>query len=98
MIGAREMGEIEARQSTSLPRLYDLSEVVALHIDFATMHQFALLRNAAKIKEQTRAAIFAPSPLQYGFARMYQTLSGNPKLVIKVFREKEAAMKWLEAT
>lgn len=94
--GAQEMAELEAREPVTPSRLNDLTAVTDLEIEFETMHQFSLLRKESPLKNATRSAIVVSNDLQFGFARMYQTMNGNPQLEIRVFRDQAEALAWLE--
>jgi hypothetical protein len=95
MHGAREMAEIEAREPVTPPRLTDLSKVTEFNIDFGSVQKFADLREKAPVKNLTRSAIVAPTELQFGFARMYQTILAHPQIEVQVFRAKADALAWL---
>jgi hypothetical protein len=94
--GAQEMAEIEAQEPVTPPRLNDLSDVTALEVDFWSIQQFAAMRKDSQLKNPTRSAIVAPNVLQFGFARMYQTVQANPQLEVQVFRSRADAIAWLE--
>jgi hypothetical protein len=95
--GAREMAEIEAREPVTPARLNDLSEVTEFEVNFASVQQFADAREKSPLKNATRSAIIAPGTLQFGFARMYQTIQANPQLDVQVFRSRGDALAWLES-
>jgi hypothetical protein len=39
----------------------------------------------------------ALTQVQYGFARMFQTLNDNPRIEIEIFGDCESAQRWLNA-
>jgi hypothetical protein len=41
-------------------------------------------------------AIVAPNDVLFGLSRMWAGMSGGPRLIIEVTRERDAAIKWLE--
>ena len=94
--GAREMAEVEAREPVTPARLNDLSGITEIDVNFASMQQFADLREKSRLKNPTRSAIVAPSTLQFGFARMYQTIQANPHLAVEIFRTRADALAWLQ--
>jgi hypothetical protein len=95
LTGAREVAEIEASEAVTPARLIDLSGVTHIDVNFASMQQFADLREKSQLKNPTRSAIVAPSALQFGFARMYQTIQANPQLAVEIFRTRADALAWL---
>jgi hypothetical protein len=95
MLVAKEAAEIEAAARVTPHRLTDLAQVADFDLDFSRMHDFASLRRAAPLRNKVRSALVAPSQLQFGFARMFQTLNDNPLIEIAVFREETEALAWL---
>lgn len=96
--GARRVGAIEDREAITCPRIVDLSRLESLHIDFVVMYEFAKIRSESKLKNAAKSAIVAPSQVQYGFARMYQSLNQNALLEVQVFRAMELALKWIRSS
>lgn len=45
-----------------------------------------------------KTAIYAPESLQFGLSRMYETLSFTTPQDIKVFKDREKAIKWLKTS
>jgi hypothetical protein len=93
--GARELAELEANEAVTPARLIDLSGVTELDLDFGSMQQFADARKQSQLKNPTRSGVFAPQPLQFGFARMYQSIQENPQLDVQVFHTRTEALAWL---
>ncbi|HEX2854014.1 MAG TPA: hypothetical protein VHO24_12310 [Opitutaceae bacterium] len=79
-------------------RITDMSRVSGITLDFTAMEAFAAKRRNAPLKNRVKSAIVAPQPLQFGFARMYQTLNENRDIVIELFRDEASALQWLEAS
>jgi hypothetical protein len=90
--------ELEALE-TSLPvaphRLADLSPALVVDLDFVEMNTFAAKRRAAKLKNPVKSAIVAADAVQFGFARMFQTLNSNPDIRVEIFQNEETALAWL---
>ncbi|MBV9128727.1 MAG: hypothetical protein JO117_11655 [Verrucomicrobia bacterium] len=93
--GAKEIWEIEKREARTPSRFIDLSGVEAFDLSFASISDFANVRRQSDFKNPIRSAIYASRGIAFGFARMYQSLNENPKLTIRVFREREAALRWM---
>jgi hypothetical protein len=91
-----EARRIEAEAPVSPPRITDMSRVDDLDLDYWRMEEFAARRRIAPLKNKVRSAIVAPSQVQYGFARMFQTLNDNPLIEIRIFSEHAAAELWLD--
>lgn len=87
--------ELEAREPVSPDRLVDLSGVTELAFDFPSVEQLAQQRIARPPRNPIRSAVVAPRPVQYGVARMYQTLNTVPTVELRIFRERAAAEAWL---
>lgn len=51
------------------------------------------LSSEQPFSHNARRAVVAPSSLNYGVSRMFQTLQGNPQ--IEIFRTLDAARMWL---
>ena len=75
-----------------------LIEVVSITPDgfrYASMRDLAAQTKRFEPRlNGSRTAIFAESPIAFGLARMY-TLTRNPPYAMSVFREREAALRWL---
>lgn len=95
LAAARETQAIEATEPVTPHRLTDLSRVEDFDLTFSKMENFASLRRAAKFKNKVRSAIVAPSQVQLGFARMFQTLNDNPQTEIRIFPDQTEALAWL---
>lgn len=68
-----------------------------LDLNYAKIAAVASIRRAAPLKNAVKSAIVAPQPIQYGFARMFQTLNDNPRINLQVFSDRASAMEWLVA-
>ncbi|MEO7413145.1 MAG: STAS/SEC14 domain-containing protein [Opitutaceae bacterium] len=91
----REMNEIEQREPATPDRIIDLSETNGINLNFKTIDDFAQTRELSQLKNPAKSAIVAPGDLQFGLARMYQTMNRNPRLEVQVFRDQAAALAWL---
>lgn len=91
---AAELARIEQESEISPARFSDLSETTALP-DYQTIALFADVRSRAKLKNKVKSALFAPSSFHFGMGRQYQELIRNPEIEVRVFRDKDEALKWL---
>lgn len=92
-----ELDHIEAGSPVSPDRLIDLSGVEGTAVGVPTMNHIAELRAKAPLRNNIRSALVARTDLQYGFARMFQLMSENPRIEIAVFRDVPSARGWLES-
>ena len=91
---ADELARIERECRVSPHRYTDLSESTS-HPNYGTMETFAGVRTHAKLKNKVNSAVFAPSDYQFGMARLFQALNRNPQIEVRVFRDKDEALKWV---
>jgi hypothetical protein len=87
--------KLEQEQSETPDRLTDFSAVDHLDLDFRRMLSLTDRRNRMTLKNQIKSAIVAPKPMQFGFARMFETLLTNPKIELRIFRDFSTALLWL---
>jgi hypothetical protein len=87
--------EIEARVSPD--RMADLSLIEGISLNFSVITNYATARRTASLRNKVKAAIVAPHPLQYGFARMFQTLNDNPDIIMEIFTDKDSGLAWISA-
>lgn len=92
----QELEALEATLPSMQNRLVDLSGVETSEIAGGDIFAAAERRKAKAYSNAFRAAIVAPRPAQYGFARMFQTLNNHPMITIRVVTEEAAALRWLE--
>ena len=95
LAAAKQTQAIEATEAVTPHRLTDLSAVDDFDLTFSKMEDFASIRRAARLKNNVRSAIVAPSQVQLGFARMFQTLNDNPQIEVRIFPDQPAALAWL---
>jgi hypothetical protein len=58
----------------------------------------AMKRTQRQIPSPIRSAIVAAKPVHYGFARMFQMLNDNPRVLIRIFGTLPEAQQWLRAS
>ncbi len=75
-------------------QFWDLSTVTQLETDYSGVTELADVRVFAP---ETRRAILAPTDVIFGLARMFQMMrESKGETGIRVFRDREEAMQWLE--
>ena len=78
-------------------RIVDLTRVVDRQADFDAVFAIGGVRERKAFPNSFRSAFVAPSPMSYGFARMFQTLNTNPQIDLQIFRTLAEAESWLAA-
>jgi hypothetical protein len=89
--------KIETEARVSPDRIVDLSAIAGISLNFSAITNYAAARRTAPLKNKVKAAIVAPHPLQYGFARMFQTLNDNPDINMEIFTDKDSGLTWISA-
>lgn len=79
-------------------RITDLSGMESVDFGFIDMESFAQKRRTSRLPHPVRSAIFAPEPLQFGYARMFQTLNDHPEIDIALFTDWNSALAWVNAS
>jgi hypothetical protein len=76
-------------------RFTDLSALEGIHLTFLEIEEIAHSRIESYRGCPVKSAIFAPTPLAFGLARMYEQLMRRSPIEVGVFSELEAAAAWL---
>lgn len=87
-----------AREATLNPvpdRFADLTGLTKFEVNFLDIEQFAKARKSTKFPNPFKSAIIAPSEVQFGYARMFQTLNDHPQIDVRVFRNRMEACQWV---
>jgi len=87
--------EIEAASERVPDRLTDVSGVEMNELTGDDIQNFARRRREARYPNRFRNAILAPQPVQFGYARMFQTFVDHPDIDTQVFSDEPAAITWL---
>jgi hypothetical protein len=90
--------EIELASERVPDRLTDVSGVEINELTGDDIQLFARRRREARYPNPFRNAIYAPQPVQFGYARMFQTLVDHPDITTQVFNDEAAAIAWLKET
>ena len=78
-------------------RLIDLTALERIDVGFEEVFALAQKRAHRVVATPIRSALVASRPVQVGFARMFQMLNDNPRILIRVFGSLEEAQQWLLA-
>lgn len=91
------LAKIETEARVSPDRMADLTAIEGMSLNFSAIIDYSVMRRKAPLKNKVKAAIVAPHPLQYGFARMFQTLNDNPDINMEIFTNKNSGLAWISA-
>lgn len=78
-------------------RLTDLTGLDRIDVGFEEVFALAHRRAQRPIATPIRSALVARNPVQFGFARMFQMLSDNPRIQIRIFGTLQEAQQWLRS-
>lgn len=92
---ADEVEAIEDALPSGLDRISDLSAVTDFDIGFPEVRVLAARRRMRTFARTLKSAIVAPSPVQMGMARMFQSLNDNPQIEIRIVASMQEALHWL---
>ena len=93
---SKEMNIIDNEYSIMPNRLVNLQATKSFDGDFNTVLDLAMMRVAKKFPNPFKTALLVANDLQFGFARMFQSLSNNPQITIKIFMDELKAIEWLK--
>jgi hypothetical protein len=76
-------------------RLEDMRNLRGIKIGFDDLMDFTKNLRVIQLPRVVKSAILTGNPLQYGIARMFQTILEHPQMDIKVFSHEEEALRWI---
>jgi hypothetical protein len=91
---ATEAEIAEASHPVSLDRITDLTAVERFEVGFQEIYSFALRRSAQRFSRVVKSAIVVREPVQFGIARVYETLNANPQIQLRILRSVTEATEW----
>ena len=91
---ATEAEIAEASHPVSLDRITDLTAVERFEVGFREIFYFAIRRSAQRFSRVVKSAIVVQEPVQFGIARVYETLNENPQIQIRILRSVTEANEW----
>ena len=88
--------ELSSHEDGAAPdRVTDMTALTGIDVGFDEIFALARRRRASELANPVRSALVAATPLQHGFARMYQTLNDHPQITLRIFPDMAAALAWL---
>ena len=85
----------DASRAVTPNRLIDLTAVEEFAVGFAEMLAAVRERRDAALSGPTRTAFLTANAVQYGMARMFQSLNDNAHITVEIFGDRTAALAWL---
>jgi hypothetical protein len=86
------------KESSPPNRIEDMRDVNAISIGFSELLNLADEVKKLQLPHVVKSAILTGNSVQYGVARIFQTLLDHPRSKIGVFSSEEDANNWLSAT
>lgn len=85
--------------ANDLDEVFDLSAVDELTLDARDIARFSVLTEPfTRLDPPVRIAIIAPHDAAFGLSRMYEMLQTGSSNELRVFRDRDAAERWIERT
>ena len=91
---ATEVEVVEDSIPTALDRITDLTAVDRFEVGFPAIFILATRRRERKFTKPIKSAIIVRDLVQFGLARMFQTLNDNPQIEIQILHSVTDARKW----
>lgn len=91
----QDLQALEASLDPTPDRLILVDAITTFEFNFDRMETLGEMRRKAVIRNPVRSAIVAGNDLQYGMARMFQSLNSHPNITVEVFRQESQARLWL---
>lgn len=79
-------------------RLEDMRKLRGIQLRFDDIMEFVESIRTIKLPHIVKTAILTGNPLQYGIARMFQSILVHSQMKIQVFSHEEEASHWLSDT
>ena len=94
---AEEMLACEAHLPVTPSRLTSLADVTHVEVGFSEMLDFVERRRVVGPRQPIRSALVVAEAeaVQFGIARMFQTLNDHPLVTVRIFRDEASALAWL---
>lgn len=95
---ADEAEAVEDSLPAALDRISDLTGVTEFDVGYTEVRVLAVRRRMRTFDRNVKSAIVAPSPIQVGMARMFQSLNDNPQIEIRIVASMKEALTWLDVS
>ncbi len=78
-------------------RIEDMRKLEFISLGFNELSSLAQNMLALQLPRVVKTAILVNGPLQFGIARMFQTILHHPKMKIEIFSNEDEAYDWLSS-
>jgi hypothetical protein len=85
----------DGQELKKVNRLEDMRKLKGIKIGFEDLMGLTDNMSTIQLSQSVKTAILTGNPLQYGIARMFQSILAHPQMKIKIFSNAEEAHKWL---
>jgi hypothetical protein len=75
-----------------------MRKLKGIKIGFEDLMGFTENIRTIQLSQNVKTAILTGNPLQYGIARMFQSILEHPQMKIEIFSNEEEANNWLSTT
>jgi hypothetical protein len=76
-------------------RIEDMRNLRGIRLGFNELLDFTQNLRAIQLPQPVKTAILTANPLQYGMARMFQSILEHSQMKIQIFTDEEAAKEWV---
>jgi hypothetical protein len=76
-------------------RIEDMRNLRGIRLGFSELLDFTQNLRAIQLPQPVKTAILTANPLQYGMARMFQSILEHSQMKIQIFTDEEAATEWV---
>lgn len=91
----KQLAELDRTRPTVPNRFVDLTQVEGVAIGYPDMDHFTRGRREYTLANKVKTALVTSNSIQYGFARMFQTLLNHPQVSVRLFDDEKDALDWL---
>jgi hypothetical protein len=91
----RVLGDLEVRAGEGFNRFSDSSAADAVELNFRFVFHVSLYRRLSYYGPAVRSAILVTSPVHGHWSKMHALLTQGSALKVRIFKEREAAARWL---
>jgi hypothetical protein len=83
------------KESSPTNRIEDMRTLKGSKVGFDTLSGFTENIRNIQLSQAVKSAILTSNALQFGIARMFQSILEHPQIKVKIFSNEEEAYNWL---
>ncbi|RPI06446.1 MAG: STAS/SEC14 domain-containing protein [Ignavibacteriae bacterium] len=87
-----DCGEIDTTD-----RIEDMRNLNSIHLGYKELAKITANLQNLQLPRIVKTAILTDNPLQFVFARMFQTILDHPQMKIEIFSDEAQACSWLSS-